>query len=523
MINRVRVARGQSLVVVALCALVLIALVALAIDGGSALYQRRNMQNGADAASLAVVDMMQQNMAVTCNPSPCHPTYLLTNQMVLDRVDQLVTANRGGTIGTATYTTLTEYHIMAGAPSNGNTYQPASAYPAGGLVPGYTDGVRVTARINNPTTFARAINISTIPVSAAAAARLYPTCPVTEGIGDSLPMVRFRPATEDHLRTYGNDPCYPFSFWDSSGDFNQLKNLASFNVYSLHQQGAVQTISGFDMRNGPSGGLANFGSSTGCPSDCADMRGSTQQGSNRAVQDVENWIFYKWLGQISLTSTWPASSGTWGPANRTNNGGQGGTPRPGDWIETYTSGNWGNGVSDALYSSALLGTSYPYFSPNPPNGLGWGPALDRTIFLWGPESLPVNSSTTDYAQEWQSSVTIPNPPCSIGPCLYTGWEDLRLRNRPGNQGYDVDSTFHNGAVSVDRVRLTRAIKVRFYANLQGNRSNQTIAPPGCSLPSPLNSSQAWGLILSQSLPGPSPGGGCNWQIGGGTYSRVIDP
>jgi hypothetical protein len=275
------------------------------------------------------------------------------------------------------------------------------------------------------------------------------------------------------------------------------------------------------MRNGPSGGLANFGSSTGCPSDCADMRGSTQQGSNRAVQDVENWIFYKWLGQISLTSTWPASSGTWGPANRTNNGGQGGTPRPGDWIETYTSGNWGNGVSDALYSSALLGTSYPYFSPDPPNGLGWGPALDRTIFLWGPESLPVNSSTTDYAQEWQSSVTIPNPPCSIGPCLYTGWEDLRLRNRPGNQGYDVDSTFHNGAVSVDRVRLTRAIKVRFYANLQGNHGN-AVAPTGCTLPV-RNSSQAWGLILSQSLPGPSPGGGCNWQIGGGTYSRVIDP
>jgi hypothetical protein len=277
------------------------------------------------------------------------------------------------------------------------------------------------------------------------------------------------------------------------------------------------------MRNGPSGGLVNFGSNGTCPTDCADMRGSTEAGSNRAVQDVENWIFYKWLGQISLTSTYPASTGTWGPADRTNNGGQGGTPRPGDWVETYTSGNWGNGVSDALYSSALLGTSVPYFSPDPPNGLGWGPGLDRTVFLWGPESIPGNGSTRDYAQEWQSTVTIPNPPCRIGPCVYTGWEDLTLskNNNPNNVAYSVSSAFHNGAVSLDRVRLTRALKVRFYANLQGNHGS-AVAPAGCSLPV-RNSSQAWGLILSQVLPGPAPGGGCSWQVGGGVYSRVIDP
>jgi Flp pilus assembly protein TadG len=524
--NGSRFVRGQSVVVVALCAVVLIALVALAIDGGSALFQRRNMQNGADAAVLGVIDLMQQNTAVTCNPAPCHPAYLVTNQGVLDRVDQLVTANRGGTVGTATYSTLTEYHIMAGAPNNANTYQPASAYPGNGLLPDYTDGVRVTAQIGNPTTFARAININTIPVSAAAAARLYPSCPVTEAVGDSLPMVRFRPEAEDFMRTNGsNDPCHLFEFWDSQGDFG-LKNLASFNVYSLHQQGATQTLSGFDMRNGPSGGLVNFGSGGTCPTDCADMRGSTQPGSNLAVQDVENWIFYKWLGQISLTSTRPASTGTRGPADRTN-GAQGSTARPGDWIETYTSGNWGNGVSDPLYASALLGTSVPYFSPDPPNGLGWGPGLDRTVFLWGPESIPVGGSTRDYAQEWESRVTIPNQYCHVGPCVYTGWEDLLLKHTQGNNGgYDVTSLGigpgGGGSVSVDRVRLTRAIKVRFYANLQGNHGS-AIAPPGCSLPSPRNSSQAWGLIMSQVVPGPPPGGGCNWQVGGGVYSRIIDP
>jgi hypothetical protein len=71
------------------------------------------------------------------------------------------------------------------------------------------------------------------------------------------------------------------------------------------------------------------------------------------------------------------------------------------------------------------------------------------------------------------------------------------------------------------VRLTRAIKVRFYANLQGNHGN-AVAPTGCTLPV-RNSSQAWGLIMSQVVPGPPPGGGCNWQVGGGVYSRIIDP
>jgi hypothetical protein len=109
--------------------------------------------------------------------------------------------------------------------------------------------------------------------------------------------------------------------------------------------------------------------------------------------------------------------------------------------------------------------------------------------------------------------------------VYTGWEDLLLKHTQGNNGgYDVTSLGigpGGGSVSVDRVRLTRALKVRFYANLQGNHGS-AVAPAGCSLPV-RNSSQAWGLILSQVLPGPAPGGGCSWQVGGGVYSRVIDP
>jgi hypothetical protein len=61
--------------------------------------------------------------------------------------------------------------------------------------------------------------------------------------------------------------------------------------------------------------------------------------------------------------------------------------------------------------------------------------------------------------------------------------------------------------------------VRFFANLQGNRGGAQ-DPPGCSLPT-LSHSRAWGLIITQRVPGPI--GNCGWQPGGAVYSRLIDP
>src|SRR5215210_5473266 len=46
-------ARGQAMVLIALCMLALVAFVGLAVDGGSLYLQRRTAQNAADGASLA--------------------------------------------------------------------------------------------------------------------------------------------------------------------------------------------------------------------------------------------------------------------------------------------------------------------------------------------------------------------------------------------------------------------------------------------------------------------------------------
>ncbi len=517
------VVKGQSLVVIALCTLALFSLVALAIDGGSALLQRRTMQNAADGGALAGIELLERNVVVSCSPLPCHPLYLLDNQTVATRITQLISANYGGVIGTAQYTVLIEYHFLAGAPSASDSYQAASNYPAGDLIPAFVDGVRVTAGVANPTIFAQAINIQTIPVSAVAAARLYGTCPPDDIDGIPLAVTRFRPTLEDSLRNNpANDPCNLFELWNGQADWQQ-NNLVSFNVYSFKASGYVQPLAGFDMRNGASGGVPLYGGSGNCPPACADMRGSTQATVVSATQDLQNWVANSWQGAFSLTSLYPAGSGTWSPANRTTSGGGRGAPtRPGDWIENYPADTRNVNIAGPLYTGAVQGTMIPYLSPPASQGgLNWGPASDRTIYLWGPAALVPGTGSSEYAQEWQNGVAIPN--CPGSNCTYTGWEDLALGNSGSatTPNYTVASNWHPGAVTLDRVRVSRAIKVRFFANLQGaGRGAQALS--GCSLPA-LSSNRAWGLILTTDVSGPVGTAPCGWQVGGAVYSRLIDP
>src|SRR6266851_5884010 len=65
---------GQALVVVALAAVVLMAALALALDSGYGLTQRRAMQNAADAGALAAARLIAGNV-VTTNQGTVFATY----------------------------------------------------------------------------------------------------------------------------------------------------------------------------------------------------------------------------------------------------------------------------------------------------------------------------------------------------------------------------------------------------------------------------------------------------------------
>src|SRR5438034_4138560 len=166
-------AKGQTMILIGLLVGfgVLVGFVALAVDGGSALLQRRNMQNGADGAALGVAKTLANNVV----QNGTDWIYSVTNAQATANVDQLLEGNRGGVLtpphynaeldygtfftGTSGYTWRTAASYSAGAWH----YDPA--YPATSLVPatGATsvDAVRVTAGIDNPTIFARLLGINT--------------------------------------------------------------------------------------------------------------------------------------------------------------------------------------------------------------------------------------------------------------------------------------------------------------------------------------------------------------------------
>lgn len=126
---------GQSIVLLALGAVALIAMVGLAFDGANAFAQRRRMQNAADAASLAG----SQVLALATDTS------YSTEQKILTAINTYA-ANNGAPNSVTGYF-LDSSGAQTGIFIGGN-----------GAVPSNATGVRVTAQVNFPTFFLGVIN-----------------------------------------------------------------------------------------------------------------------------------------------------------------------------------------------------------------------------------------------------------------------------------------------------------------------------------------------------------------------------
>jgi hypothetical protein len=578
-----RSTRGQTLVIVAmLLGLgVLIGLVAIAFDGGSALLQRRAMQNGADAGAQAGVDYMADTILITCAGGTCRPTYGITNAQLRARVEQFVAANREGTIGTPVYSTRIEYHYMAGALVGSPPSAPcADCYvdaPTGNVImPEFVDGLRVTAIIDNPTTFAGAIPnpISQVRVSAVGASRLFPTCPPAPSSTDpTVPFTRLRPALERQIRQSGegNTYCQPFLFWNSTSDLGgrnrDLKNAVSYNTRSFFPQtgitnpngncggGEQQLLTEFDCRNGASppapppltGGLLNHTTATNwtpfisqnpllynvCSAEpCADLRGrGTSEGASMQT-DVENWIAWQWRGRIGTTNTYPASTMTWYPstADRINDFGRGGrsSARTGDWAEALY-GNLGNNINDSLTDSAHFFGRETAFSPPVANGgLGWGKAVFTTVYVWGVPEPPAGTCSgnraycDDTSAQDSASYTINLP--GGGTQVVYGWQDLEVQSSSPTASFQARRARGTAEADEMRLRFTKSYSVVFYENIQGSCGG-CIPFPGCGTLPSASSSEVYGFILNRHVSDPPPGSGCptGWNVGDGVYTRQIEP
>jgi len=492
--------RGQTLALVALVIGfgVLLGLVAVAADGGGALLQRRNMQNGADAAALGAVQMLGASVVLSGGV----PVYAVSNADLTARIDQTVGGNRGGAPSEPTYSTTLEYGTFANpgytftvaAVNSNGTWEYTSPYTGTAMVPGSVDAVRVTAHIDNPTTFASVVGIQSISVEARAAAALNNAANyVAEG--PTWPMTRCEIPEMDP--EYG--VCSPFLFWSSNineegcrtpGNFKSLLQLGAHQGAS-YEGAHEQLLTEFDARpamtevtgvNNPCGNSSWAGRwSPG--GNCTDplnnppaSYGTTCCSNNDSVADIDiaNFIVNEFQGRISLDSTWPS-----------NYFRPGYTPPPGDWIEVYNGGNLGNNI--AFYIRQYIDTH------GTTDGLAgyYGLHVDKIMYLF------------DIGEEWTNQY----PGC--GPnsgCPYQ-WQP-----QPSNQ-------------PPHRVHISQSLRFRFYqamANTGGFDTPAAIC--GTSDHYNTTSSQVYGVFAGSIVTEPPcPDPPCSVGHGLNNYIGFIDP
>jgi Flp pilus assembly protein TadG len=154
---------GQAVVLVAVAVLVLTAILALALDGGSIYLDKRQLQNAADSAALAGAELL---MAVPPSYANIH------NQALLNLLQNLPGTTRAGTVcsascpsqktigppggnGVGTLDLQAGYHVELSAPTS-YTYQvtvwhshPVVVAPVHGFQPAITLAARATAQNAN--------------------------------------------------------------------------------------------------------------------------------------------------------------------------------------------------------------------------------------------------------------------------------------------------------------------------------------------------------------------------------------
>ncbi len=158
--------QGQTIVLVVLALVALIAMLGLAIDGGTVYLERRRMQNAADGAALAGARRLSQAICTT-NPNPA-----VTDAEIYAVVQEFVRRNGGETF---------EAHYVGFAGNQVVEYNPPVVV-GGGVVPVGASGIAVTTTITRPTYFLGLVGQNTGRATASATAVTGPPLLVSGGL-----------------------------------------------------------------------------------------------------------------------------------------------------------------------------------------------------------------------------------------------------------------------------------------------------------------------------------------------------
>lgn len=431
---------GQALIIVALAVAILLGSLALGIDWGYGLTQRRVMQNGADAGTVAAGNMLAQSVIAVKQGSTTTYVFGASQEQIFCTANSFAQANNSFAPAGGTRTTRVEYGIVAN-PNNPATWDPPTWTASSvtscttsttTLVNANTRFVRVRSSVQYHAFFAGVIGNPTVQcvagatptpgtcAAASAAARLTGT--PTPASGPTWPMVRHYDPADFSGSTGCGSPCDPAkaapkTFWSQSdngavyGNFKAAVDLSRYSTYYPYSTGSPSNVGQLLTNWDQTGNHPDhaFGS-------CAaawNASGNHDPSNNDKPCDVPNWFYYTFGGTLSLSQPWDTAGtprptgqsavvalGTRGvctsvPAYLSTPSCGAGNDKLGDRVEA-TSGNLGNNISQALsdrirdFGKLNAFSSHPYPNTNgtctnpglPSENNCLGKAVTVLIYLW---------------------------------------------------------------------------------------------------------------------------------------------
>ena len=265
------------MVMTALMVTVCFGMLALTVDIGFGLVQRRAAQNAADAAALAAAKLLAKSVDTDANGNV---VWVDTNDSgVWSTSSPFFTANHVGGPLAPSFTTALGY-LDCNKASLGFSSSSASALvtgtrlASGASVPSATCYVRTTSQVQFGSFFGRVIGRQNLTANAQATSRIAPTS-MPSGQG-TWPITRWLNGGAADCPFSDSSPCV---FWANNGvsgstAIGTFKELLDLSRYS------------------PSTGLAQFAS----PSDYDHSWPGTSDKNN----DMPHWLQYGWLGKMNI-------------------------------------------------------------------------------------------------------------------------------------------------------------------------------------------------------------------------------
>jgi Flp pilus assembly protein TadG len=414
---------GQTLVVIALAVTVLLGAVALGVDAGYGLTQRRVMQNAADAGTMAAAKMMSTSVVAAQGPgSSTVYVFTASKEQLWCRAFQVAQQNQS--FGTSNLAVGIQFGADVASLDAAPMYVSSCSASTTTPVPATTRYIRVHATTNYRSLFAGVVGQPSTTAHAQARAHITGT-PVAVS-GPTWPMVRHYDAADFVNGSCGN-PCDPTAvqpklFWSASGgsslvvygNFKAAVDFSRYSTYYPYTEGGNSNVEQLIRSTDQTGTHPDLSANGNNCSSTWDARGDHNPTSHNIPCDVPNWFAYGFGGTMAVDTAW----GTTGqPNSKALPTGQSalvhlGTrsicPAPtyietpsctndllGDWVEA-TGGNIGSNYSqvlaDKINRDGAMTTfsnrpypnkNQPCVDPGGPNESNcYGKALTMLIFLW---------------------------------------------------------------------------------------------------------------------------------------------